>query len=761
MSPKLFALVFLLLGCSRVTHAQSYFRGRVIDKTTREPVEFAVISDTKTARKTMSDADGNFMLKGIEVPTELEISMIGYTHQKLSITPGSPASLTIALEKGALDLKEVTVTSTNVVGSFHTLSRIDLNMQPVRSSQDLMRLIPGLFIAQHQGGGKAEQIFLRGFDADHGTEVNVSVDGMPVNMVSQAHGQGYADLHFLIPETVAGYDFGKGPYYTEKGDFTTAGYVAYHTKDFLEENMVKLEAGEYHTGRVVALLDLLSAKARDKGQSAYIAGEGLYFDGPFHYPEHFNRGNLFGKFITPLGAANKLTVLLSTLSSMWRASGEIPNRAVALGYIKDRFGVIDSAQGGNTTRTNATLKLETRLNDNLTLENQLYYAHYFFNLISNFTFYYFYPATGDEFRQHEQRNLYGYTGKLTHKAYLNNATLTSTAGWGLRYDQISPSFLAHTLDGDTILNYIQLGDIRETNINGYLGETLQTGPWLFNAGVRADYLHFYYQNLAPATDTTAAIYNGANPGAAKAILSPKLNIQYTVNPQTQLYIKLGKGFHSNDARIVIANQGYEILPAAYGADLGVNWKPAPGLLLNAALWYLYLRQEFTYGADLGDQAVSPGGRTKREGIDLSARYQLTPWLFANLNIDLARPRDLDATKGNNYLPLAPTFTSTGSLDFKLPNGWNGGISYRYLHNRPANETNTLTALGYFVTDLSVNYTKKKYEIGLAIENLFDQQWNESQFGYTSRLKNETTPVDEVSYTPGTPFFAKLKLSVFF
>ncbi len=750
VNSKLFALAFLLLGCFRVTHAQSFFRGRVIDKTTREPVEFAVITDTKTARKTMSDADGNFMLKGLKVPTELEISMIGYTHQRLAIIPGSPASLTIALEKGALDLKEVTVTGTNVVGSFHTLSRIDLNMQPVRSSQDLMRLIPGLFIAQHQGGGKAEQIFLRGFDADHGTDVNVLVDGMPVNMVSQAHGQGYADLHFLIPETVAGYDFGKGPYYTDKGDFTTAGYVAYHTKDFLEENMVKLEAGEYHTGRVVAMFNLLSPKARDNGQNGYIAGEGLYFDGPFHYPEHFNRGNLFGKFITPLGTANRLTVTLSTLSSMWRASGEIPNRAVAEGYMKDRFSVIDSAQGGNTTRTNATLKLETRLNDNLTMENQLYYAHYFFNLISNFTFYYFYPTTGDEFRQHEQRNLYGYNGKLTHKTYINNATLTSSAGWGLRYDQISPSFLAHTLDGDTILNYIQLGDIRETNINGYLGETLQSGPWLFNAGVRADYLHFYYRDML----------NPTQPAVAKAILRPKLNIQYTVNPQTQLYIKLGKGFHSNDARIVIANQGYEILPAAYGADLGINWKPAPGLLLNAALWYLYLRQEFTYGADLGDQAVSPGGRTKREGIDLSARYQLTPWLFANLNIDLARPRDLDAAKGNNYLPLAPTFTSTGSLDFKLPNGFNGGISYRYLHNRPANETNTLTALGYFVTDLSVNYTKKKYEIGLAIENLFDQQWNESQFGYTSRLKNETTPVDEVSYTPGTPFFAKLKFSVF-
>jgi hypothetical protein len=755
----LFFSMLLLYG--QLAKAQAIVHGQVVDKVTREPLELAVITDLKTSKKVMADAGGNFIFKGLTMPAELEVSMIGYTRQSLVVGQGDAGSLTITLEKGTLDLKTVTVTTSTVVGSFHTLSRIDLNMQPIRSSQDLLRLVPGLFIAQHQGGGKAEQIFLRGFDADHGTDVNVSVDGLPVNMVSHAHGQGYADLHFLIPETVAGYDFGKGPYYADRGDFTTAGYVAYRTKDVLGQNMVKLEGGEYHNGRVVALFNLLPDKALKNGQSAYIAGEGLYFDGPFHYPEHFNRGNLFGKFVTPLGGANKLTLTLSTLSSKWRASGEIPNRAVAEGYMQDRFGVIDSAQGGNTARTNAILKLGTKLSDNLTFENQVYYSRYFFNLISNFTFYYFYPATGDEFRQHEHRNLYGYNGKLVRKSYLGDATLTSAAGWGLRYDQIDPSFLAHDGSGDIILNYIQLGSTRETNVNGYVDETLQAGKWLFNAAIRVDRLQFYYQNMAPASDTTAAIYDGVNPRSGKAIVSPKFNIQYTVDEQTQVYVKLGKGFHSNDARIVIANQGYQILPAAYGADLGVNWKPVSGLFLNAALWYLYLQQEFTYGADLGNQAVMPGGRTKREGIDLSARYQITNWLFANLNVDPARPRDLDAIKGNNYLPLAPTFTSTAGLDFHFPSGWNGGISYRYLHNRPANENNTLTAVGYFISDLAVNYTKKKYEVGVAIENLFNQAWNESQFEYTSRLKYETAPVDEVSYTPGTPFFAKIKFAVFF
>jgi hypothetical protein len=761
MRNKTAIVFFLLLSSITKAIAQPFLHGRVLDQETHEPLEMAVVTDLNTGRTTLTDNNGHFTLKSKGLTT-LRISMIGYTTQTTAIQPSKP--LTIALTRGVLDLKEVIITNNTagtVVGSFRTLSKIDLNVQPVRSAQDLLRLVPGLFIAQHQGGGKAEQIFLRGFDADHGTDVNISVDGLPVNMVSQAHGQGYADMHFLIPETIADYDFGKGVYYADKGDLCTAGYVAYHTFNTLPHDMVKIEGGEYNSARLVTMLDLLPKTAREKGQSAWIAAEGLYSDGPFDLPEHFNRGNLFGKWITPLGSANTLTITGSTMSSKWRASGEIPNRAVAEGYLKDRFGAIDSFQGGNTSRTNAIIKLETRLNDQLTLTNQAWYSNYFFNLISNFTFYYFYPATGDEFRQHEHRNLYGYNGALTHKAYLGDATLISSAGWGLRADVIDPSFLAHTLDGDTILNYIQLGRIHETNLNGYLSETLQAGSWLFNAGLRADYIHFYYDNQAPASDTSAAVYTRESPTAGKTILCPKVNIQYTFNPRTQVYVKAGKGFHSNDARVVVANEGYEILPAAYGAELGANWKPAPRLFVNAALWYLYLQEEFTYGADLGDQEVSPGGRTKREGIDFSARYQLTDWLYGNVNVDLARPREIGEPKGDNYLPLAPTFTSTAGLDFRLPSGWNGGISYRYLHNRAANADYTLTALGYFIADLTVNYTKPKYEIGLAIENLFSQPWNESQFEYTSRLKDETAPVDQVSYTPGTPFFAKLKFTVFF
>ena len=753
--------LLLCIAYSFTTTAQQTIKGIVIDASTNQPIEGASVTLSPTNKLVITDATGKFTFKGhYTQDASITVTYIGYASQKITtIMAGKP--IYIQLSKGAINLQDVTISNkVNAIITNRALTSLDLNMKPARSAQDMLRLVPGLFIAQQVGGGKAEQIFLRGFDADHGTDVNIAVDGMPVNLVSQAHGQGWADLHFVIPETVGSYDFGKGPYYTNKGDFCTAGYVSYNTLNALDKSMVKLEGGQFNTLRAVAMLNLLSQKAKAKGQTAYIAAENLYTDGPFDYGQHFKRFNIMGKFNTQLGNNNKLSVILTRFSSSWRASGEIPNRAIAEGYIPDRFGVIDSGQGGFTNRTNANIRLTSSLGKNITLDNQVYYSNYYFNLLTNFTFYLVDPINGDEFNQHESRNLYGYNGKLTHQNIIGNATLTTTAGFGARYDQTNPSWLAHSLNHQ-VLNYLQLGNIKETNINGYLDETIEKGKWLFNLGVRLDYLNFYYQSTAPASDSAAQLYNGVKTSQGKAIISPKINIQYTANNQVQLYLKTGKGFHSNDARVVIANEGYQVLPAAYGVDLGVNLKPAPKLLLNVALWYIYLQQEFTYGSDYGDESVQPGGRTVRDGIDLSARYQINNWLYSDLNLNLARPRSLDDPKGQDYLPTAPTFTSTGGLYAKFKNGINGGISYRYLHDRPANQDYSLVAKGYFLADLTANYTQKKYEIGITIENLFNQVWYESQVEYVSRLKYETAPVDEVSYTAGVPFFAKAKLTVFF
>jgi outer membrane cobalamin receptor len=753
-------ILFVLLVTWYInTAAQSIVKGRVVDQNTKEPLEAALISSNQ--KQTLTDKEGNFTLNNVSQQDSVTVSYIGYT-TKIIAAASLNNQDNIQLERGTVDLKDIVIsTRINSISTTRALSRTDLNMRPARSAQDLLRLVPGLFIAQQVGGGKAEQIFLRGFDADHGTDVNISVDDMPVNLVSQAHGQGWADLHYLIPETVGSYDFGKGPYYANKGDFCTAGFVNYNTLNVLENNMVKVEAGQFNTARAVAMINLLSNKAKDRGQNAYVAGEALYANGPFDYKQHFKRFNVFGKFNTQIGSNTKLTATLSTFASTWRASGEIPMRAVSEGYIFDRFGVIDSGQGGTTNKTIANIKLTTSLKNNFTLENQLYYLHTYFNLFTNFTFYYVDPVNGDEFNQHEVRDMFGYNGKISRQSVFGNAVLNSSAGIGFRYDHTHPSWLAHSLDGDSLLNYLQLGIVKEANVNAYIDETLETGRWLFNVGLRADYFNFYYLNRAPASDSAAGIYNGLSTSQGKASINPKINIQYTLNDRVQLYVKTGKGFHSNDARVVIGNEDYRVLPSAYGVDLGINWKPLPHLYINTALWYIYLQQEFTYGSDYGDESVQPGGRTVRKGIDFSARYQITKWLYGDANVNLAKPRALDEIKGEDYIEGAPTFTSTAGLYVRFKNGINGGISYRYMHDRPANADYSLVAKGYFLTDLTANYTRKNYEIGLSIENLFNTTWNETEIEYITRLKNEAAPVDELSYTAGIPFFAKLKFSVFF
>lgn len=743
------SLIIFLICCGCFANAQQTIKGRVIDKAGNEPLELAYIRWSNSQQGVTTNKQGYFTINKNNTQSDtnsLIISFIGYTTQQIQANQAS--SLLIEMEKGPVNLQEIVITPQSAAGSFHTISKIDLNLQPVRSAQDILRTVPGLFIGQHQGGGKAEQIFLRGFDIDHGTDINVTVDGLPVNMVSHAHGQGYADLHFLIPELTGNVDYGKGPYYTQYGNLGTAGYVSMNTVNSLDKSTVKIEGGQFNTVRGLAMIDLLSNRQKQKGTNAYIASEMLYSDGPFESPQHFNRFNLFGKFTTIIGKSNKLTLMGSTLSSDWDASGQIPERAVKSGLIS-RFGYIDNTEGGYTTRTNASAKLSSYLTQTTTWENQLYYTHYNFSLHSNFTYFLNDPVNGDQIRQRESRDIIGYNSKLSHETNLGTWAVQSVYGTGFRVDQTRNSELSHTINRNTVLEYKQLGDIRETNAFAYAEQSFEKNRWRFNIGTRLDYFNFHYHDK---------LVTGQLPDQNKLIASPRLNIQYTLNTKTQLYLKTGKGFHSNDARVVVFNRGYDILPAAYGADFGVLIKPTHNLLINAAVWYLNMKQEFVYVGDEG--VVEPGGKTRRIGIDLSGRYQFNSWLFADVNMNLAKPRSLEEAKGQHYIPLAPTFTSTGGINWQLKNGINGSIRYRYMHDRPANEDNSVVAKGYTVSDLSVNYTKKKYELGVAIENLFNMKWNETQFDTESRLKNEPAPVSEIHYTPGTPFFARAKFSIF-
>ena len=748
---KILILVCLyLLACPFVYAHNGTIKGRVIDEATQQPLVGAWIQVAETTLQTVTDAFGNFSLKELnEGVYTLTIHYVSYEKvvEIIKLQNNEIKELVYVLKKSILELAEITVNSSNL----NLINAIDINTRPVNNAQGFLRVVPGLFIAQHAGGGKAEQIFLRGFDIDHGTDINIQVDGMPVNMVSHAHGQGYADLHFVIPELVKSVAFEKGTYYAQKGNFATAGFVEFQTAQALDKSIVKLEGGQFGNFRTMVALDLGSKASKEAGRSAYVAGEFLNSRGYFDAPQALKRLNLFGKYQHQLDKNNILTLSLATFRSSWDASGQIPERAIRSGAIS-RFGAIDNTEGGQTARSSLNAKLMRLLPKGGVLSNQLYVINYEFELYSNFTFFLNNPIQGDQIRQKENRNIFGYQTTYTKDVTVGKLETTSELGFNIRYDNIKNNELTNTYGRKKDIMPIVLGDVQELNVNGYLSETIQFLPTLsLNAGLRFDYFQFEYTNKLDSAYARAS--------QNKSLLSPKLTLTYSPNTVLKLYAKGGYGFHSNDARVVTAQNGRNILPKALGFDLGGVLKPLPNVVLQIALWNLKLEQEFVYVGDAG--IVEPSGKTYRQGIDFSLRYQLTKWLFLDTDLNITKPKALGVPKNENKIPLAPTFTSIGGLACQLKNGFEGSLRYRYLANRPANEDNSVIAEGYALFDAVLKYNQPTYQITLSVENIRNTKWKEAQFETESRLKNEIEPVSEIHFTPGTPFFLKVGASYFF
>lgn len=733
-------LLALIAITGLYSHAQT-INGKITDLF-GNPIENAYVFNTTTESHSHTNELGVFSIEKTAIGNVLKISALGYKKNSYTVTN---EAILVALEEDSFQLSEVVIQPK--LSAMNVISKIDLETTPVNSSQEILRKVPGLFIGQHAGGGKAEQLFLRGFDIDHGTDIAISVDGMPVNMVSHAHGQGYADLHFVIPETVDKIDFGKGTYYANKGDFDTAGYVDFKTKDKLDNSAIGLEIGQFNTFRTVGLFDLLG---KQKRQSAYIATEYILTDGPFDSPQNFNRINLLGKYSAILENNSSFSILASHFASKWDASGQIPQRLVDAGLIS-RFGSVDDTEGGKTSRTNFNASFSKPIDQNTFIKTNAFYSVYNFELYSNFTFFLEDPVNGDQIKQKENRSIYGINAELNKKEDFDTFDILYQIGVGVRADATTDTELSHTLNRSTVLNQIKLGDIDQSNLFAYLNTELHFGKLIVNPALRIDYFKFNYQDkLAPAYKTQTE---------NKAKISPKLNFIYSQNNNLQFYLKTGMGFHSNDARVVVQNSGKEILPTAIGGDLGTIWKSFPRLIINSALWYLYLQQEFVYVGDAG--VIEPSGKTQRFGGDLGIRYQLTDYLFFDFDANYTHARSIDDPKGENYIPLAPDFTTTGGISFQKWNGFSGGIRYRYLDSRPANEDNSIIAKGYFIADANVSYTHKKITFGISIENLFNSAWNETQFATESRLQNEPESVEEIHFTPGTPFFLKTKITYAF
>ncbi|OGS81170.1 MAG: TonB-dependent receptor, partial [Flavobacteria bacterium RIFCSPLOWO2_12_FULL_31_7] len=633
---KLFQILLLLLS----TLGFSQQKEGIVTDSLGNTIENAYLYNETSKSHAHTNENGQFILDKTFENDIITITALGFK-KKTQIVDGSEKS--IVLISSSYNIEEIVISKKN--NAISQIMKLDLQNSPVNSSQEILRKVPGLFIGQHAGGGKAEQIFLRGFDIDHGTDIALSVDGMPVNMVSHAHGQGYADLHFVIPETLDKIDFGKGSYYANKGDFATAGYVAFKTKEKIDKNAISLEVGKFGTIRTLGMFNLLP---KNNKQSAFFASEYITFDGPYVSSQNFRRLNLFGKFTNVLEDNSKFSVTASQFSSEWTASGQIPQRLVEAGIIS-RFGAVDDTEGGKTSRSNLNVEYYKPISENLFFKGNTFYNNYQFELYSNFTFFLENPVDGDQIKQKENRTIYGFNGEFNKK--MENSKSSYQVGFGLRTDETKDSELSNTKNRSTTINQLKLGNINQKNYFSYINSDIELGNFTINPAVRLDYFQFSY------LDKLAPTYKIDNEQVVK--ISPKLNFLFAPHNKVQYFLKSGLGFHSNDTRVIVSQTDKKTVPTSAGADLGTIVKPMKNLIINSALWFLQLEQEFVYVGDAG--IVEPSGKTRRMGIDFGFRYQLSKFVNINSDINYTYARSMKEPEGQNYIPLAPDLTSTGGI----------------------------------------------------------------------------------------------------
>jgi hypothetical protein len=608
----------------------------------------------------------------------------------------------------------------------------DFQLRPEGRPADILRLVPGFVISQHQGGGKAEQYFLRGFDADHGTDVALYIDGLPVNLRSHAHGQGYADLHFLIPETVQRLDGFKGPYFVEFGDFATAGAFNFVMRDTVDENYAEAAGGSWGTQRYLTLI----SPTRD-ALKTLVAIEYYRSDGPFEHPNGYERFNLFAKAKATLAEGMDLAVWASYYMADWHGSGEIPTRAVRAGLIS-RFGSIDPNEGGSTQRANLNVDWRWKLDENQLVTVHTYGTYYELDLFNDFTFFLNDPQNGDEINQRDRRFMAGFDALYQYQTRPFGVSLTSSAGFQYRID--TPRVVLATSVQRHQLARTQDVSIVEQSYSPFVKFDVVPLPWLrFVTGARGD---IFTYDVHSRVNTTGDDLNGR---VTQARPNVKANLALGPWYQTEFFANFGTGYHSNDARAVVSDPNLTALPTARGYEFGMRSKAIPRTELSLTYWVIDLASELVFVGD--DGTTEARGPSHREGIEFAMRVKILDWLTFSGDVTAAKA-EFDT---GGAVPLAPLLTSRADLTARLPWGLSSSLGMRFLGDRYADEERHQTARGYLLFDFTARYRYKWLEAFVSIENLANTEYREAQFFFTSRLAGEPAGgVPDIHYTPGNP-----------
>ncbi len=650
----------------------------------------------------------------------------------------------------------------NAVGSSDAASQGTIRAELLKSRPalrpgEVLEFVPGVIVTQHSGDGKANQYFLRGFNLDHGTDFATTVNGLPVNMPTHAHGQGYSDLNFLIPELVDRIEYRKGPYFAKNGDFSAAGSADILYRTTLDEPFAALTLGQRQYQRLVG------GGSTDVGQGLKLLGavELMHNDGPWKVPEHIRKSNAV---LTLSGGtrAEGWSTSLMAYDAKWNSTDQIPQRLIDAGSYNGqpfgRFDSLDPTDGGSTQRTSLSGEWH-RNTDTGATKVAAYAIDYRLKLFSNFTYALERPATGDQFSQQDKRTIYGLSASQAFDHQLGGLPARSEVGAQLRHDRNRVGLF------DTQARQI-VGTTRDDNVQqtllGVYGQTsVELTPWLRSiVGVRADQARFKVDSLA----------NAANSGSASDhMLSPKLSLILGPWAKTEFFFNAGRGFHSNDARGTTAKVDPKTgdpvdkvpgLVAARGLELGARTEWVPGLQSSIALWKLDFDSELVYVGDAG--ATEANRPSTRRGIEWNNRYIPLPWLLVDADLAWTHARFSDSDPAGSRIPNAVDKVASIALTARDLGPWSASIQWRYLGSGALIEDNSVRSRSSLTTNLRVSRKlTPKTELTLDVFNLFDRKVNDIEYFYESQLPGEATAVADRHVHPAEPRTLRLTLRVGF
>jgi outer membrane receptor protein involved in Fe transport len=654
------------------------------------------------------------------------------------------ANVSFAGGEQTLERVVVVASASSVLGyaetaSEGTVTAQQLEHRPLARPGEVLETIPGMIVTQHSGTGKANQFFLRGFNLDHGTDFRTSFAGVPVNLPTHGHGQGYTDINFLIPELIAKVQYKKGTYFAEEGDFSAAGATNIDYVNRLENALIQLEGARFGYARA------LLANSVNFGRGALsFAIEGSRNDGPWEIKENAKKANAFARYVVG-EKNNQLRFTAVAYDNRWTATDQVPERAIDSGAI-GRFGSLDGGSGGRSQRYQMSADWQ-RITDASATTANIYAIDYKLNLFSNFTYFLDDPEQGDQFEQADRRNVFGLNAEHSRAFSRGSLNGENTVGVQLRHDRIGHVGLYRTVARERIWP-VREDRVNQTSYSIYAKNTTKWLPWLrTTTGLRADSYAF---KVNSSLEDNSGKRNDN-------IVSPKFTAAFGPWAKTEFYAAYGYGFHSNDARgatIAIdpatGDPAEKVKPLvrAKGAEFGVRTQPISGLQLSASLWQLNLASELLFVGDAGTtEATRP---SRRQGSELALYYKPNKNLVIDADLALTRARFRDPAIDGNRIPGALERTASVGVSYDTEK-WFAAARLRYVGRRPLIEDDSVRSRPSTLVNLNAGYKiAPKMSVSLELLNLFNRKSNDIEYFYESRLRDELFPVADKHIHPSEP-----------